>query len=49
MVIILCQELGDIIGWENTDQGAIEVWIKINDEAYCFYLFQYDAGIVECN
>ncbi len=49
MVIILCQELGSIVGWENTDQGAIEIWIKIDNETYCFYLFQYDAGIVECN
>lgn len=49
MVIIICQELGNIVGWEKTNNGAIEIWINIDNESYCFYLFQYDAGIVECN
>lgn len=49
MVIILCQELGSIVGWEKNSDNAIEIWINIDNESYCFYLFQYDAGIVECN
>ena len=49
MVIILCQELGSIVGWEKNNNGGIEIWINIGNESYCFYLFQYDAGVVECN
>ena len=41
-------ELGQVYSIENTNDGAIEIWIKPNgDEApYAFYLFPYDAGVV---
>lgn len=50
-VISICEELGTIVSWEENIEGndAIEIWIKVKDQPYAFYLFPYDAGIVECN
>jgi hypothetical protein len=31
---------------ENKD--AIEIWISIDGESYCYKLFPYDAAIIEC-
>ena len=31
---------------ENKD--AVEIWISINGESYCYYFFPYDAAIIEC-
>lgn len=31
---------------ENKD--AIEIWISIDGESYCYMLFPYDAAIIEC-
>lgn len=40
--------LGTIYSIENTEDGAIEIWIKPEGEEmpYAFYLFPYDAGVV---
>ena len=32
---------------QNEEQGAIEIWMSINDNIYMFYLFGYDAGVVD--
>lgn len=29
------------------DQDAFEIWVVVNDEATCLYLFPYDNGIVK--
>ncbi len=29
------------------DKDAIEFWVKINNESYCYYLFPYDEGVLE--
>ena len=31
---------------ENKD--AIEIWISIDGESYCYYFFPYDTAIIEC-
>ena len=31
---------------ENKD--AVEIWISIDGESYCYYFFPYDAAIIEC-
>ena len=31
---------------ENKD--AIEIWISIDDDSYCYYFFPYDNAIIEC-
>ena len=39
--------VGTIYSIELTaDKGAIEIWIKVNEEMTCMYLFSYDSGIV---
>ncbi|MBQ9731283.1 MAG: hypothetical protein IJV94_04195 [Bacilli bacterium] len=39
---------GEIRGIDLTkDKDAIEIWLIIEDEAYCYYFFPYDAAIVE--
>lgn len=40
--------LGTVYSIENTEDGAIEIWIKPEGEEmpYAFYLFPYDAGVV---
>ena len=30
------------------DKAAIEIWISINKESFCYYFFPYDLGIIEC-
>ena len=31
---------------ENKD--AVEIWLSIDGESYCYYFFPYDAAIIEC-
>ena len=39
---------GQIKGIDLTEyKDAIEVWLSIDDEAFCYYFFPYDLGIVE--
>lgn len=39
---------GEIRGIDLTkDKDAIEIWLIIEDEAYCYYFFPYDAAIIE--
>ena len=30
------------------DRSAIEIWFSKNEETYVMYLFNYDAGVIEC-
>jgi len=30
------------------DNNAIEIWISIDEESYCYYFFPYDTAIIEC-
>ena len=40
---------GEIRGIDLTrDKDAIEIWLIIEDEAYCYYLFCYDKAVIEC-
>ena len=48
--LILClKNRGEILSIEETQDGANawEIWLKINDEPYCYYLFNYDEGVIE--
>lgn len=29
------------------DQGAIEIWLSIDEEAFVYYFFPYDSAIIE--
>ena len=44
------QNRGNILSIEATKDGmAYEIWLKIDNEAFCYYLFPYDLGIIEVN
>lgn len=48
-VIGCCINRGSILSIEPTDDGvAIEIWINIDDEPYCYYLFPYDDAVIYC-
>ena len=32
----------------SNDKQAIEIWISINNESYCYYFFPYDSGVINC-
>ena len=45
-----CIDRGDILGIDLTDnEDAYEIWLRINDEAFCYYLFPYDQAVIECD
>lgn len=40
---------GLVYGIDRTEDGvAIEIWLMIDNEPYCYYFFPYDEAIVEC-
>lgn len=47
-VCTIITELGEVYSIEETNDGAMEIWIKPNgeEEPFVFYLFPYDAGVV---
>ena len=39
---------GEIRGIDLTkEKDAVEIWLSIDEEAYCFYFFPYDAAVIE--
>ena len=44
-----CTDRGTVYSIEKTEDGiAYEIWIEIDDEMYCYYLFPYDKAVIEC-
>lgn len=42
------QNRGTIVGIDKTtDDAAIEIWLMIDEEAYCYYFFPYEDAVVE--
>lgn len=39
---------GAILSIDKTQDNAWEIWIKVDDEAFCYYLFCYDNAVIEC-
>ena len=39
---------GQILSIEETEDKAWEIWLSINDQPYCYYLFRYDDAVIEC-
>ena len=39
---------GIILDIEKQPDGAYEIWLRIDDEPFCYYLFPYDQGIIIC-
>ena len=42
----MCDEIISITLDE--ELGMVEIWIKMNDEAYVMYLFDYTEGVIDC-
>ena len=38
---------GELVSLDPADGDAWEIWIRINNEDYCYYLFNYDAAVIE--
>ena len=39
---------GQVLSIEKTkDKQAYEIWIKVDEEAFVYYLFPYDLGVIE--
>lgn len=38
---------GDILAIDPTRDGAYEIWLRIDGEEYCYYLFDYTAAVIE--
>lgn len=39
---------GTILEIEEQPDGAYEIWLRIDDEAFCYYLFPYGQGVIIC-
>lgn len=38
---------GEILSIEETNDKAWEIWLRIDKEVYCYYLFNYDNAVIE--
>lgn len=46
--LMLClKNRGEILSIEEDSNRAWEIWLRIDDESYCYYLFNYDEGVIE--
>ena len=43
-----CLDRGELLSIEEQPDGNYEIWIKINEEAFAYYLFPYDNAVIEC-
>lgn len=39
---------GTILSIDKNSDDAWEIWLKIDDAPYCYYLFRYDNAVIEC-
>ena len=38
---------GKILSVDPTPNKAWEIWLKIDEQAFCYYLFRYDEAVIE--
>ena len=43
-----CLDRGQILSIEEQSDGNYEIWLKIDNEAFAYYLFPYDNAVIEC-
>ena len=43
-----CTDRGEIISIEEQPDGNFEIWLRIEGEAFAYYLFPYDNAVIEC-
>ena len=47
--LMLClKDRGDILAIDENEDKAWEIWLNINNQPYCYYLFRYDEAVIEC-
>lgn len=47
--LITClRNRGNILSIDETKDKAWEIWLKIDNTPYCYYLFRYDNAVIEC-
>ena len=39
---------GEILAIDETPDKAWEIWLRIEGEVFCYYLFRYDDAVIEC-
>ena len=39
---------GEVLSIDKTEDDAWEIWILIDEQPYCYYLFCYDNAVIEC-
>ncbi len=39
---------GAVISIDRQADGAWEIWLRIDGEMFCYYLFPYDNAVIEC-
>ena len=39
---------GEVLAIDQNEDKAWEIWLKIEDKYYCYYLFRYDDAVIEC-
>lgn len=45
-----CTDRGHVLSIDKTDDDiAYEIWILIDNEPSCYYLFPYDEAVIECH
>ena len=42
-----CTDRGEVISVEEQPDKNYEIWIRIDDEPYVYYLFPYDDAVIE--
>lgn len=45
-VLECLENVGTVKTVDVTQEGSVEIWIDVNGEIHCLYLFPYDTGIV---
>ena len=43
-----CSDRGEILSVEEQPDKNYEIWIRIDGEAFAYYLFPYDNAVIEC-
>lgn len=46
---VCIENRGELLGLDPTEDGiAFELWLRVDGKIYVYYLFPYDAAIIEC-
>lgn len=46
-LLICLTNRGEVLSIDATEDKAWEIWLKIDNKPYCYYLFKYDEAVIE--